>query len=203
MPSPLPTRPARGPAAGPPGDAPADGELAALARSDPRAFALLYARYLDPVYKYCHRRLGSREAAEDATGLVFEKALAALPRYRDGPFRAWLFAIAHRVVVDRYRHAPPDRPLEAAVDLPDGGASPEDLALAADERRALRDLLARLPEHQRQVVELRLAGLSGAEIGRALGRSRANVDVTQFRAVARLRDLLGPAVVPKEASDGD
>lgn len=78
-----------------------DAELVALAMADLRQFALLYTRYLDPVHRYCYRRLGSREAAEDATSAVFTKALAAFPRYRDASFRAWLFTIAHHVKIGR------------------------------------------------------------------------------------------------------
>ena len=182
-------------------DAPSDAALVALAMADPRQFALLYARYLDPVHRYCYRRLGSREAAEDATSLVFMKALSAFPRYRDASFRAWLFTIAHHVITDRYRHDRPQDSLETAADLHDAAPSPEDLALAADERCSVMVLLARLPDHQRQVVELRLAGLSGTEIARALGRSRSNVDVTQYRAVARLRSYLAVAATPQEAGD--
>jgi len=55
-----------------------DAVLAAAAASDPRAFAPLYERYLDAVYRYCYRRLGSREAAEDATSQVFYRAIAGL-----------------------------------------------------------------------------------------------------------------------------
>jgi DNA-directed RNA polymerase specialized sigma24 family protein len=42
--------------------------------------------------------LGTREAAEDANTEIFMRALAALPAYRAGEFRSWLFAIAHNVV---------------------------------------------------------------------------------------------------------
>src|SRR5215210_9538086 len=56
--------------------------IIALAKRDPAAFAPLYQEYLSPIYRYCYRRLGSREAAEDATGLVFERALRALPTFR-------------------------------------------------------------------------------------------------------------------------
>jgi RNA polymerase sigma-70 factor (ECF subfamily) len=169
---------------------------------DPRHFSLLYARYLDPVHRYCYRRLGSREAAEDATSLVFTKALTAFPHYRHASFRGWLFTIAHHVITDRYRSDHPEHPLDTVVELRDGSPSPEDLALAADERRSMADLLARLPDHQRHVVELRLAGLTSAEIAQTLGRSPSNVDVTQYRAVARLRVLLGVAATPREARDG-
>jgi RNA polymerase sigma-70 factor (ECF subfamily) len=180
-----------------------DAELVALAMEDRRQFSLLYARYLDPVHRYCYRRLGSREAAEDATSLVFTNALTAFPHYRHTSFRGWLFTIAHHVITDRYRGDHPESPLDTVAELHDGSASPEDLALAADERRSISELLECLPDHQRQVVELRLAGLTSAEIAEALGRSRSNVDVTQFRAVARLRVLLGLAARPQEARDGE
>lgn len=179
-----------------------DAELVALARQDIRQFALLYARYLDPVHRYCYRRLGSREAAEDATSLIFTKALAAFPRYRDTSFRAWLFTIAHHVVTDRYRRARPETSIDLEIELRDEAPSPEDLAMAADDRQRVLALLTQLPDHQRQIVELRLAGLTGTEIAQALGRSRANVDVSQYRAVVRLRTLLGLASAAQEAADG-
>jgi RNA polymerase sigma-70 factor, ECF subfamily len=173
----------------------------ARARADPHAFAPLYDRYLDPVYRYCYRRLGSREAAEDATGVVFAKALAALPAYRDGSFRGWLFAIAHNVVADGHRRKRPEAPLEAAGDPPDRAPTPEEAALAADERRSVRALLAALPPDQRRVLELRLAGLTGAEIATALGRSVAAVKMLQLRAMTRLRTDLGVARGAKESDD--
>jgi RNA polymerase sigma-70 factor (ECF subfamily) len=179
-----------------------DAELVALARQDIRQFALLYGRYLDPIHRYCYRRLGNREAAEDATSLIFTNALAAFSQYRDSSFRAWLFTIAHHVVTDRYRRARPEGSLDLEVELHDGAPSPEDLALAADERQRVLALLSHLPDHQRQIVELRLAGLTGTEIAQALGRSRANVDVSQYRAVARLRTLLGLTAASQEANNG-
>jgi RNA polymerase sigma-70 factor, ECF subfamily len=196
------TRPARTCIPPPAGETASDAELVALSQRHPDAFAQLYARYLDPVHRYCYRRLGSREAAEDATSLVFAKALSALPRYHDTSFRRWLFTIAHHVIVDRYRDAPPEHPLDTAIAILDEAPSPEELAIAAEERRSVRALLAHLPEHQRRVIELRLAGLTGAEIAQALGRTQANVDVTQHRAVVRLRGLLGLCAEASEIAHG-
>ena len=182
----------------------AEAELVARAMRDRRAFAPLYARYVGPVYRYCLRRLDGPEAAADATSLVFAKALAALPGCREGAsFRSWLFAIAHNVVTDGYRGGRPTAPLAAAADVPDGEPSPEEQALAAEARGELRRLLERLPEEQRAVVELRLAGLSGAEIGAALGKSRGAVDAAQFRAVARLRALMGVGRRAGKGRDAD
>jgi RNA polymerase sigma-70 factor (ECF subfamily) len=181
-----------------------EATLVARARLDPAAFGPLYARYLGPVYRYCYARLGSREAVEDASSLVFMRALAALPRFQDGNFRAWLFTIVHNVVANSVRSARPRGSLAEAVDVADQAPTPEEAALAAEEGRTIRDLLAQLPPDQRRVVELRLAGLDGVEIGAVLGRSRGAVDAAQHRAVTRLRLLLGvPARPAKErSSDG-
>ena len=171
-----------------------DAALAARARADPAAFAALYARYVDAVYGYCYRNLGGREAAEDATAQIFAAALAALPRYREGgSFTAWLFAIARNAVVDAHRRRRPDVPLADAVDRPSSDPGPEDEAVAGEARASVRSLVEGLPLAQRQVLELRLAGLTGHEIAAAMGRSHLAVKMLQFRAIARIRERLGVA----------
>jgi RNA polymerase sigma-70 factor (ECF subfamily) len=54
-------------------------------------------------------------------------------------------------------------------------------------------LLASLPPEQRRVLELRLAGLSTAEIAQALGQTPNAIRVSQFRAMTRLRLMMGLA----------
>ena len=182
----------------PPPGAVSDALLVARAQRDPAAFAPLYEAYFDPVHRYCYHRLGSWEAAEDAASVVFTNALAALPRYRIGDrgdsFRAWLLAIAHNVVANRHRTDGrlPAVHLDAADGLPDAAPSPEEAALAAEAARSVRSILDRLPPEQRHILELRLAGLTDAEIGRVLGRSRGAIRTAQYRAVLRLRAMLGP-----------
>jgi RNA polymerase sigma-70 factor (ECF subfamily) len=167
----------------------ADADLVAAARRDPRAFAPLYQRYVDPVYRYCFRHLGAREEAEDATSQIFTQALAGLPRLGAQPFRAWLFAIAHNVVVDVHRTRRPTGPLILADVHEDPGPTPEQTALAAEDGRTIRTLLAQLPPEARELMELRLAGLTDVEIARALGRSHGAIRVAQHRTVVRLRAL--------------
>jgi RNA polymerase sigma factor (sigma-70 family) len=181
----------------------AEADLIARAVHDPPAFSLLYRGYLDPVYRYCYHRLGSKEAAEDATSQIFAKVLAALPSYRaDRPFRSWLFAIAHNVVVDTHRARRAHQPLDAAAHVLDPAPSPEDLALDGEGGRAVRVLLARLTPDQARVVELRLAGLTEVEIASLLGRRPGAVRALQFRALTRLRALLGTTSEPKGLTDG-
>ena len=65
------------------------------AAADPEVFGAIYDRYLSPVYKYCFRRLPTTEDAEDATSLIFAKALATLSHQREArAVRSWLFTIA-------------------------------------------------------------------------------------------------------------
>lgn len=104
-------------------DAGDDASLIAAARADPRAFAPLYDRYFQPIYRYCYVRLADREAAEDATSEIFFKALNGLSGYRDGLVAAWLFRIAHNVIVDIHRRRRSVEPLETATPFIDPGPS--------------------------------------------------------------------------------
>lgn len=167
-----------------------DEALVLAAQVDRAAFAALYTRYVDLVYRFCYRRLGNRAAAEDATSKIFERALAALPRYKAGSFRSWLFTIARNTVLDTYRADKGDQPLAAADSMHDQRPGPEELSLDAADSRWIRDLLAQLNPLQRQIVELRLAGLTDVEIARVLGRTRGSVRTAQHRALQRLRALI-------------
>jgi RNA polymerase sigma-70 factor (ECF subfamily) len=172
--------------------------LVQRARSDPAAFGPLYERYVDQIYRYCYQALGDRESAEDATSQTFAKALAALPKYRDNSLRGWLFTIARNSVTDIRRR----RPMVAIDDasaLFDADASPEEQAVARDARRQLRGALVQLTPDQRDVVELRLVGLKGVEIAVALGKPASAVKSLQFRAYARLRELLAEPDEREEA----
>jgi RNA polymerase sigma-70 factor, ECF subfamily len=164
-------------------------ELAARAVLDRAAFGVLYDRYASPVYRYCYRRLGERAAAEDATSATFLRAIEALPGFRGGSFRAWLYTIAHSVVVNGTRRRK-ESALDETYEVADPDLSPEDAAIAADDRRQIVELLASLPEDQRRVIELRLAGLSGNEIAESIGRSVAAVKMLQHRAMQRFRRTL-------------
>ena len=188
-----------------PGHVGSEALVIARAQREPAAFAPLYETYFDAVYRYCHARLGDGQAAEDATSQIFTNALAALPRYRAderrGACRSWLFTIAHNVVVNQHRtrgRRPLAMPADAG-DLPDVAPSPEDEAVAAESRQTVQAVMVHLTDEQRQVVELRLAGLSDAEIAHVIGRKHGAVRAAQYRALLKLRTLLVSG--PKESSD--
>lgn len=175
----------------------------ARAQQDIRAFGPLYEQYSVIIFHYCLRRVGNREVAADATSIVFAKAIAALPKFRPDPkrqgstFRAWLFTIAHNVVIDHRRRDRSELSLDTSAenglqiaDLADADSTPEEHALLGETIRTVRQLLDTLPDRQRAVTELRLSGLSGAEIAGTLGISESAVKSIQFRAYSALRDTL-------------
>jgi RNA polymerase sigma-70 factor (ECF subfamily) len=189
----------------PTADQPSDDDLALIeaAIADPAAFAPLYRQHAPVIYRYCYRQLGHPETAADATSQVFIKAIGGLRSFTPHPehpgktFSAWLFRIAGYVVIDHRRkerlHRSLDLPDDAddlAVSLADPGRSPEDVAVAGDDARTVRHALEKLPQRQRQIVELRLAGLTGDEIAEAMGTSLSAVKSAQFRAYTTLRQAL-------------
>lgn len=189
------TKPGDRLAAGP-GD---ETSTAIAARNDPEAFVQLYHQYLNPVYRYCYRRLDSPEAAEDATSQVFERALKSIHQYRGGSFRAWLFRIAYTTVVDTWKKRTPVAP-GIEPDLTDPDPTPEQRAIQRESGENVQQLLTRLTEEQARVIELRLAGLKGPEIAEAMDRSHESVRMLQYRAMGRLRDYLEDNQ-PAEADD--
>lgn len=80
--------------------------------------------------------------------------------------------------------------LDDISEIEDQGESPESIALNSTEQDEVRALLRELPDTQRQILELRLAGLTGKEIADVLGRTHASVKIAQVRAYRTLRDLL-------------
>lgn len=174
-----------------------DEDLVVLAqRGDREAFGLLYDRYLPRVHGYCYRMLGDQESAEDANTEVWIRALAGLPDCRAASFRPWLFTIAHHVTVDVLRRRQRTISLEVLPEPVDPTAFEDAILTTADWARVER-VLAHLSNDQRAVVALRLTGLSTADIGVALGKSRNAIDALQHRALLRLKALVAtgdPAV---------
>jgi len=169
-----------------------DRQLVEQALAEPAAFLEIFQRYRDPVFRYCHRCLGNRESAEDAAQTTFMRAFAKLNSCKDRDrFHAWLFTIAHNVIVDTYRSSKPSSSIDWVDEMADSASSPEELAIAATELLHITALLGKLPDLQRDVVELRLQGLTDKEIAGILGKSHQAIRAAQYRALIQLRSLAG------------
>jgi RNA polymerase sigma-70 factor (ECF subfamily) len=156
--------------------------LIEAAQRDPGRFAEIYEANFTRVYAFVARRVREREEAEDLTAEVFQEALAGLGRFewRDKPLVAWLLGIASHLLARRRKGA------QAAVPV-------DEIELAANSRGAERQalfaqLLQRLPDDQRHVLERRFfEQRSIREIAEEMGRSEGAIKQLQFRALETLR----------------
>ncbi len=163
----------------------------AEAQSDPRAFAPIYERYVDLVYRYALGRLRDPKRAADLTSTVFSRAIAALPSFllteAESNWQHVPQLADDHCAQRRDRFRPPATTHHQLRDL---RPTPEEHAIQEDERLRIERALAQLSAPQRQIVELRGIGMKGAEIADILGMTVGAVKTAHFRAYSRLRTLL-------------
>lgn len=153
--------------------------IEAAKSGDRQAFGRLYALYGPPVLRLA--RFRAPASAEDVVAETFTRAWAALPRYKDKgrPFSAWLYAIARNVITDLHRKN--DRVVVV-------GSVPED-AHEVDHTSPLwlSQVLARLPEDQRKVIEMKyLMDMDNASVAKVMRKSIGAVNALQWRALRSL-----------------
>ncbi len=151
------------------------------ARGDATAFAAVYERHHQALYRYCRSILRHEEDAQDALQNTFARAFAALQdERRDFELRPWLFRIAHNEAISILRRR---RETSELGDLPGEDTEIEERVSEREQLRVLRHDLADLPDRQRSALVLReLNGLSHAEIGTVLDLTPAAVKQAIFEA---------------------
>ncbi len=139
------------------------------------------------IYRYIYHRLGNQALAQDLTSEVFIRLLHS--RTSPDNLTAFLYRIAHNLIVDYLRRNPITAPLDESVASEHG--DPVHLAELEFERIRLRRALKRLTPEQEQVVVLKyLEGLSNEEIARVLNKPVGAVKALQHRGLATLRLFL-------------
>jgi len=178
------------------------------AKGDSRAFAAIYRRYHQDLYRYCLAIVGDSQDAQDALQNTMVKVLGALPgEQRKIELKPWLYRIAHNESIELLR-----RRRETGEFDPESAIAGPGLADHVELRERLQRLVAdldQLPERQRGVLVMReLAGLDFTEIGAALGTSPAVARQTLYEARLGLQQMdegreMSCEKVTKALSDGD
>ncbi len=136
---------------------------------DREAFAAIFGRYHQDLYRYCRSILRDPDDAEDALQSAMLSALRSLPgERREISLRPWLFKVAHNHAISILRA----RGREVSVDPALAGLQADGREGEIESRARLRALLEDLElltERQRAALTLReLSGLSFEEVGEAL-----------------------------------
>lgn len=187
-----------------------DGDHAALER-------FIRATQAD-VWRMC-RHLGDPDSADDLAQETYERAIAAVHRYRaDGPARSWILTIARRTCADGARRRGRRRRLgarlagEHAAGRPASPSTGSAASSLADEstttsgglaRVELDDLIDRLGAERREAFVLtQVLGLQYAEAAEVLGCPIGTVRSRVSRARADLLDMLGTDDTLADGTDG-
>ena len=172
--------------------------VALIARSDEVALGELYDRYRRVAYGLAVRILRDEALAEDVLQEAFLAVWRSAPRFMPerGKASTWLLTLVHRRAVDVVRREERRR-AEPLADGHEYGAEPSaaDDAWLRLERERIQNALSRLPDRQREAIELAyFGGFTQSELAERLGEPLGTIKSRMFAGLARLRELLEPPV---------
>ena len=161
-----------------------------MAREDD--FSEVYRKYSDKIFRYLYWQSKNFHLAEDLTSEVFTRAWESWDSLRKYFLQAWLFRVAHNLLVDWYR-----KKKEVQINERYEGFYDENLLekLGNDEQvDGLWKALNSLPENLKRVAILRFVEeLSAKEAAVILNVSEVNVRVLQHRALVKLKEVMNDA----------
>jgi RNA polymerase sigma factor (sigma-70 family) len=182
-----------------------DEALTALvARQDEEAFAELYDRLGRQAYGLALRILRDDSLAEDAVQEAFLVVWRTAARFVPERAKAstWVLTLVHRRAVDIVRRQERRRaePLESAPHA--GGDAADEQAWLRLRRERVQAALARLPDQQREAIELAYyGGFTQAELADRLGQPLGTIKSRMFTGLSRLRELLAEDETDRERWD--
>jgi RNA polymerase sigma factor (sigma-70 family) len=168
--------------------------VALTARSDEIALAELYDRYGRVAYGLALRVLRDEALAEDAVQEAFLAIWRGAARFlpERGKASTWILTLVHRRAVDLVRREQRRRtePLPE-LELAAPGGSADDAMWLRLERERVQTALARLPDQQREAIELAYyGGFTQSELAERLGEPLGTIKSRMFTGLAHLRELL-------------
>jgi RNA polymerase sigma-70 factor (ECF subfamily) len=161
-------------------------------QDDERSFERFFLTHYERVVIIAYRVLGDREAAEDVAQEVFLSFHGRGDPSSDWA-AGWLWAASAHQALNMVRGSRRRRDRELRVASATYAPGPEDGAIAAEQRAAVRACLARLPQRQAEILVMRASGLSYADIASAVGVQPGSVGTLIARAQKSLRKELSRA----------
>lgn len=174
-------------------DADSQRRLIEARRSLEAKLAGLYSEYYGKIARYASVHIGNRNDAEDIAGEVFLKALESLGSYEERgiPMQAWLFRIAHNLVVDYSRKMSKRKTVDIDSVTIESDGGPEAIAETNIEFEKAKKAMEQLTREQKEVISLRFfGGFTSKETGIIMGKTDGAIREMQRAAVEKLRKLV-------------
>ena len=167
--------------------------VALVARSDEVALGELYDRFGRVAYGLARRILRDDALAEDAVQESFLAVWRSAGRFMPERSKAstWLLTLVHRRAVDLVRRE--ERRRAEALDEREHAAdvASDEAVWLRYERERVQAALARLPDQQREAIELAYyGGFTQSELSERLGQPLGTIKSRMFTGLGRLRELL-------------
>jgi RNA polymerase sigma factor (sigma-70 family) len=159
-----------------------------IQNGDQEAFRMFYERYVSLVYRYIRFRINSDQDAEELTSEVFVKVWNSVQSYewRGVPIKAWLFRIAHNLIVDKFRRKRFTLTSLSTWFSSNGHQEYERI----EEQDVIYRAFETLSYEQQVILYLYFyESYSYEEIAEVLGKTANAVGVAKFRALKRLEKV--------------
>ncbi len=181
----------------------------------PRAFQLIMDRYRERLIRFINRTVGDRDRAEDLVQETFLRVHRHLHRFDTSrKFSTWIYTIAGNLAKNELRNRSrnplilfqtitknreeDDRPLQ----WEDTSYSPDDMAHKRNLQETVEEAVKELPEHHREVFELReMQGKSYEEISEITGVKLGTVKSRLNRARNKFAEIISGMLEDRDSSD--
>lgn len=155
-----------------------------------KSLEILIYRHKSKIYNFIFSKVFDQEVAEDIFQETFIRVIKTLKSglyNEEGKFVSWVMRISHNLVIDYFRKSNRMPKFEASEDydvfqfITDNAPNAENNLINDQVVNDLQQLIAKLPEDQKEVLSMRLyrdmsfkeiAEITGVSINTALGRMR-------------------------------
>jgi RNA polymerase sigma factor (sigma-70 family) len=173
--------------------------VAAALAGDRNGYAAIYDRYADRIHDFAASILRNRAEASDALQTTFLIAFDHLDQLAEpARLESWLFAVAHRAILDR---VPADDGSLAADESGDlaWGTGPSEERLSREELTEFAgQVTAGLDVHDRVLLDLHVRqGLAGRDLASAAGEAPGQVEFGVQRLEAQVERSIGALLVAR------
>lgn len=161
-------------------------------KGDKEAYGKIYQYFYKRILRYCQFNLGQYQKAQDICQETFFRAWKSLPGFKlekGGSFQAYLFRIAHNLIVDLYREK-----REISIEQIKEPAQSQDLYEKIDkidQIAKVKNALSKLKKDEEQIIILRyFEEMTPAEVARIVGKKEGALRVQTHRILKKLKGIL-------------